>query len=617
MSLKTKIGSITRRTHRSVARLCKLGVCCGALLFVVACSDGVQLGEQGQQGEGAEPSPEPTPQQPQPTTPTEPQEPQEPSSPVQPPTESALGFVHNDGFEGSFFSGSGQCSTCHNDMTDTQGQDISIVDAWSTSMMANAARDPYWIAKVEAEMARNPQLEDQLNDTCSRCHTPMANDTARKDGSPIAILGDEGFLNKDNPLFDHAMEGVSCTLCHQVEDDGLLGTVEGTSGNFSVPIADRRSNRPAYGPYVDPNGVRMQAESEFNPVFGPHMATSETCAACHDLRTPEFGQDTAEGTSPASFFPEQMVYSEWKNSAFAVSDGNERTCQSCHMPEVDGLVNIASSGGAIPREGFSQHTFLGPNTVMQSMLMNNAAELGISVPAEEFEKSIVRNRAFIKTSASVDILSAEVLDGTLTSRVRVRNLAGHKLPSGFASRRAHIHFVVTDDSGAVVFESGRPNADGSVVGVATDADSATFEQHYEAITAADQVQVYEAIMGDVADQVTHTLMNATQYLKDNRLLPDGFDKASAADDIRTRGLALNDTDFDAGGDEVEYRVAVSGVGQLQVSATLVYQPLAFGHLQDLFQNAFLPNVSYFKGLFESASLKAETIAGDSVQAVFR
>lgn len=588
----------------------------GALSFLTACSEGVQVGDQAPQDGASPPSGEPSAPT-QPSQPVVPTQPQVPDSPVQAPSESAIRFAHNDGFEGSFFSGSGQCSSCHNGMTDNQGRDISIVQDWSTSMMANAARDPYWIAKVAAEMDRNPQLEDELNDTCSRCHTPMANDTARKDGSSIALLNAEGFLNEDNPLFDHAMEGVSCTLCHQVEDDGLLGTPEGTSGNFTVAIANRRSDRPAYGPYVDPNGVRMRSQAEFNPLYGPHMATSETCAACHDLRTPEFGPGSVEGVSPASFFPEQMVYSEWKNSAYARNDGNEQTCQSCHMPVVDGLVNIASSGGAIPREGFSRHTFLGPNTVMQSMLMNNAGDLGITVPAAEFEKSIERNRDFIRTSASLDIVSAQVQAGTLVARVSVRNLAGHKLPSGFASRRAYIHFVVTDASGVVVFESGRANADGSVVGIATDGDSRTYELHHDVISSSEQVQVYEAIMADTADQVTHTLMNATRYVKDNRLLPAGFDKVSAADDIRTRGLAMNDGNFDAGGDEIEYRVAVGSAAELSVSATLVYQPLAYGHLQDLFQSAHLPTVSYFKGLFESASLKAETIAADVAQVVMQ
>lgn len=580
------------RSYRSLC--CRFLLLVGMSVGLLACSEGVDVGQASVNIEDSE-------------TPEEVLEPN-------PPTDlSARLSVHNDGFEGAYYSGAGQCSVCHNGLSDADGNDVSINQDWSSSMMANSARDPYWIAKVAAEMSRNPELKDEINDTCSRCHVPMANDTARKDNTALAILDAQGFLDKDNPLFDHAMDGVSCTLCHQVEDDGLLGTEEGTSGNFSVAIAQRLSDRPAYGPYVDPNGVRMQSQAQFNPVYGPHIQTSETCAACHDLRTPQFDNADGSGQAAASFFPEQMIYSEWKNSAFAIDDADQRTCQSCHMPTVEGAMLIASVGGGVPREGFSRHTFLGANTVMQSILMNNASELGISVPPAEFEKSIKRNREFLKTSASVEIVSSERQANSIVTRVRVRNLAGHKLPGGFASRRAFIHFVVSDADGNPVFESGRPNADGSVTGIATDADSTRFEEHYDVISNADQVQVYEAIMGDVAQQVTHTLLNATSYLKDNRLLPAGFDKLSAPEDINTAGLAQSDVNFDAGGDEVVYNVVVPDSTDFTVSATLMYQPLAFGHLQDLFTHSALPSVSAFKQQFDAAALKTETLATDSQQ----
>lgn len=584
---------------QSYKRILRSSFCYTVALLVslaiglAGCSGGVDVGTSGE-------------------TPTNVDGPEQPEMPLEPVVDFERLAVHNDGFEGPYYSGSGQCSVCHDALSDADGNDVSIIQDWSTSMMANSARDPYWIAKVAAEMNRNPELKDELDDTCSRCHLPMANDTARKNNTSIGILDTQGFLDESNPLFDHAMEGVSCTLCHQVEDDGLLGTVEGVSGNFSVAIAQRRSDRPAYGPYVDPNGVRMQSQSEFNPVYGPHIQRSETCAACHDLRTPQFDNSDGSGSAAASFFPEQMIFSEWKNSAFAADDANQTTCQSCHMPVVNGSMLLASVGGGVPREGFSRHTFLGANTVMQSILMNNASDLGISVPSTEFEKSIQRNRDFLKTAASVEIVSSDRQATALVTRVRVRNLTGHKLPGGFASRRAFIRFVVTDDSGSVVFESGRPNSNGSVTGIATDTDSTLFEEHYDVISNADQVQVYEAIMGDAAEQVTHTLMNAASYLKDNRLLPAGFDKVSAPDDIKTSGLAQMDVNFDAGGDEVVYNVVVPDRSEYTISATLMYQPLAYGHLQDLFTDVALPGVSAFKRQFDEADLKFEILATDSM-----
>ena len=83
-------------------------------------------------------------------------------------------------FESTHFSGSANCSQCHDGLRDEKGKDISIVKNWSTSMMANATRDPYWRAKVASELHRNPSVSDEINDKCSRCHAPMANEAMKK-----------------------------------------------------------------------------------------------------------------------------------------------------------------------------------------------------------------------------------------------------------------------------------------------------------------------------------------------------------------------------------------------------------------------------------------------------
>ncbi|MCB1755550.1 MAG: hypothetical protein KDJ38_08505, partial [Gammaproteobacteria bacterium] len=473
--------------------------------------------------------------------------------------------IHSSAFKGDHYSGSGQCTSCHNNLTDQSNNDVSLGTDWSSSMMANATRDPYWIAKVAAEIDRHPELKGELDDTCSRCHAPMANDAAKKDGVTFEIHGENGLLSENNPYFDHAMEGVSCTICHQIEDNGKLGTIEGDSGNFSVQQYENQSDRPAFGPYADASGAYMLAQSQFNPVYSAHITTSESCAVCHDLRTPSVdGAGHVVSDSAESFFPEQMVYSEWKNSDFQVGGSQEKNCQSCHMPEVEGSMMLATEGGGIERENFSRHTFLGPNTVMQTMLKNYSTELGIELEPELFDESIARNREFLKGAATVDIVSSAIKNDELVTKVKITNLAGHKLPSGYPSRRAYLRFVVTNSIGEVIFESGRLRDNGSLEGVATDTLTTKYEPHYETITSEDQVQVYEAIMGNTDSAVTHTLLRATHYLKDNRLLPAGFDKQSAPDDIKVAGFAASDSDFDAGGDTVVYRVPVSDAGGYNV-----------------------------------------------------
>ena len=67
-------------------------------------------------------------------------------------------------FTTSHFSGSGNCSSCHDGLTDTSGDDVSIVKDWGSSMMANATKDPFWRAKVATELDRNSHLSALIND---------------------------------------------------------------------------------------------------------------------------------------------------------------------------------------------------------------------------------------------------------------------------------------------------------------------------------------------------------------------------------------------------------------------------------------------------------------------
>ena len=83
-------------------------------------------------------------------------------------------------------------------------------------------------------------------------------------------------------------------------------------------------------------------------------------------------------------------------------------------------------------------------------------------------------------------------------------------------------------------------------------------------------------MQDRAGQPTTGLLQAVEFAKDNRLLPRGFDKASAEADIAVHGGALTDRDFSGGGDHVRYRVATgSATGPITVDVELRYQPISF------------------------------------------
>jgi hypothetical protein len=166
--------------------------------------------------------------------------------------------------------------------------------------------------------------------------------------------------------------------------------------------------------------------------------------------------------------------------------------------------------------------------------------------------------------------------GRLEASVSVENLGGHKLPTAYPSRRAWLHFLVRDRNGGKVFESGALNPDGSIQGNDNDADPARFEPHYTQIRSSDQVQIYESILKDSAGAVTTGLISTVGYLKDNRLLPHGFDKSTAEADVAVHGEAANDPAFGAHGHRIRYSVEVgSAPGPFQVEAELWYQPIAY------------------------------------------
>jgi len=271
---------------------------------------------------------------------------------------------------------------------------------------------------------------------------------------------------------------------------------------------------------------------------------------------------------------------------------------------------LSGGGGNVSRPDFAEHTFLGANTVVQDMLKNFKTELGVSedISAEAFEESIMRNREFLETSAIVELQNTAIVDNKLTMDVKITNQTGHKLPSGYHTRRVYLHVLVTDAQGNLVYENGLIRADGSIDGVAEDSSPNSFEPHYDKITSATQVQVYQGITGDANGNQTESLLAATQFLKDNRLTPPGFDKNNVPDTIAVKGAAMNDADFNNGSDTVSYEIELSGQAPYSTLVELRYQPLSFGALMSLFaESEEIDQVDIFRTIYDSTTLRDEVI----------
>jgi hypothetical protein len=499
------------------------------------------------------------------------------------------------------FQTSDRCVACHNGLLTPSGEDVSIGFDWRASMMANSSRDPYWQASVRRESTDHPESTAAIEDECSVCHMPIPRYHARLRGEHGRVFAHLPF-GADEKEGRQAADGVSCAVCHQIGRQ-KLGTADSFNGGFVVDAPADPDQRPEYGPFeIEPGHRRIMLSSTegYQPTQSDHIRESEMCATCHTLLTQALGA----GGQVIGRLAEQVPYQEWLHSEFK----GTQSCQSCHMPAVGQPSPITRVFGAL-REGAARHLFLGGNFFMQRMLNRYRDALDVAALPQELASASDRTVQFLQSRAAtlrIDDLRIEA--GRLRADVVVENLGGHKLPTAYPSRRAWLHVVVRDGGGRVVFESGALNADGSVRGNDNDADAARFEPHYTEIDTPDQVQIYESIIGDAHDAVTTGLLTGVRYLKDNRLLPRGFDKRTAEPDVAVHGAAADDPDFSGAGDRVVYSVQVIGDGPFSIEAELLYQPIGFRWANNL-KRYDTAEPRRFTGYYDSmAASSATTLA---------
>ncbi|MEZ6016257.1 MAG: multiheme c-type cytochrome [Planctomycetota bacterium] len=493
-----------------------------------------------------------------------------------------------------FATGNG-CSMCHSAadtafaMRSPTGDDVSPHGLWQATMMANSFRDPYWRGTVAKEIALHPEQARGIQSMCVRCHAPMAHHTAAFAGelpAPVAELADD-------PL---AVDGVSCTVCHKIEARGL-----GTPASFSGHAKIGR-DRAIYGPFADPAAGPMQMHSGYEPQQGSHIQSSAHCATCHTLST-----HYALG---AEAFPEQTPYFEWRNSQFSDEGGRTETsksCQECHMPDM-GVIKIARNPAGLdfliqPRP-FRAHAFVGGNAFMLDLLAAHREELGVLAPAAALARMALATRAQLADrTALVTVTQPERKDDRLEFAVRVENLTGHKFPTGYPARRAWLRVQVRAGN-KLVFESGKVDEQGRLALVPDELAL----PHLNRIEAPEDVLVWELVAADATGAPTTDLTSMATRLKDNRLLPKGWQAAGPHAESTAPIGTEADTDFVAGGDTVQFSVPLpeDTPGGLRVLAWLHYQTIPPAWVDSL-RNVDAEECASFVRMYDAASKSPETI----------
>jgi hypothetical protein len=503
-----------------------------------------------------------------------------------------------------YFATAGRCSGCHGRdtmglaMVTSEGVDVNVADDWRSTLMANSARDPFFLAKADHEVLVNPGHQTPIENKCLSCHAPLGMHEERMLGHApfnLAML-DTSVMGK---------EGVSCLACHMQDPD--------SAGNFFSGELHFDSAR-VYGPYPDDeiNVAIMEFFVGFRPGLGTHILDGRVCAGCHSLITETLD---LTGTPTGGEFVEQATWHEWKNSIYPANE--ETSCRGCHIPRIDDPIILASEYAFLPgHTPFGKHHLVGANAHMLRLMKDNREALGIPATDVHFDSTIARTLRTLQGAVEVAMEVTDRTNDTAFVAVQLTNLAGHKFPSGYPSRRAFVQLIATNTLGDTLFQSGRWDGTYELLG-----HDAGYEPHHDVITQGEQVQIYELVMGDVNGDVTTVLERAAAPLKDNRLVPDGFSTTHPSyDTTQIAGVPAADINFNhdamgtegSGTDVVHYHIATNGyTGPLVLSARVYYQPMPplwnaemFGHHSAA--------IDTFRTMLDSSDGTPELVAMDTL-----
>jgi hypothetical protein len=549
------------------------------------------------------------------------------------------------------FLTSDQCANCHdasgtlsgmtpNMLYTSPGQtpaNLSIWGEWRYSMMGLSGRDPIFFAQLDTESTVHSLISGQSNgaafvqDLCLRCHGVMGQRQFHlENGNGPGVLFTRSQLDDSTSTYGAlARDGVSCTVCHHMSAENLgapstytgefiLGRPNQVYGQFP---SDPDSGGAKTGDSVIP--LPMEIELGITPMQGRQIEQANLCASCHTIQLPVYkvdGDPVMENGQPKTVY-EQATYLEWLNSGFAAAT----PCQTCHMPgSYQGtpltfkIANIEDSTfPRVPQTGpstrlpdaditlqertpYRRHQLLGINVFALEMFDQFVQDLGLfgvdpnlpfSLQPIVLSQQTAAEGAVLQAqteTAQVAIISISKADGQLQADVEVRNLAGHKFPSGVSFRRAFINFQVLDGAGKILWASGNTNSDGVIVDTAGNPLVTEFfgpaQQSYQPhfwtgnpITSDTQVEIYEELVTDPNGQLTTSFLSLNNKVKDNRIQPQGWSPAGVDATITAPVGTGGDPSYrnGCGCDVVRYQIPL--IGQLanaaQVQATLYYQSI--------------------------------------------
>jgi len=390
------------------------------------------------------------------------------------------------------------CDNCHGNYNAA----VEPWFPWAGSMMAHASRDPlFWAAVAVSE-----RDFDGSGDFCVRCHIAKG------------WLGGRSTPTSGSAFTAADAEGVNCDLCHRLtnpDDSEILGAQNapfiandggdpaiGFYGNGMFVLSGGNAK---LGPYAVTDARHQFLQSRFH-------RSSDMCGTCHDVSNPVVGDlahnNGAQTPLPAGHFSGvlgapveekaafrnppyaygvvERTFSEWKASGWPqtrvldypalppelrdgsiadaytaaqlagrggdYADGTTRyfTCQSCHMrPAVgQGCDKNPPVRTDLPVHDLTGGNYWAPEAIQYLDDLDQLVLGGGLTVAQNaaLDAGAARARQNLEAAASL------VTSG---NRVRVTNLTGHKLISGYPEgRRMWLRVRWRDATNGLLAEDG-------------------------------------------------------------------------------------------------------------------------------------------------------------------
>ncbi|MFZ9888254.1 MAG: multiheme c-type cytochrome [Myxococcota bacterium] len=383
------------------------------------------------------------------------------------------------------------CALCHSSASDVRMPSTS----YRGTMMDLAGVDPIFLAALEVAVEDNPAASE----LCLKCHYPRA----WLDGRLTTNM-EQGFGLEEKDL-----QGIQCDLCHRMAVpppvDGATSPLPAAlSGllpsNAQVFLHDDTVKR---GPFGSEAAIGHGAEA--SPLF----TSSALCAQCHDVDNTFREQLGPDGQGLGTPVAIERTFSEWRQSAYGDENSPQyKTCMGCHMQS---YVGVSSTIGSPPTRELRSHRIVGSNTIAPRMVdylhRTEGGPAFLDNLGPDIERTVVAARQQLMNSAVLDVRGLIVSDSGPRLRVRVTNLTGHKLPTGYAEgRRMWVGHAVEFPNGETGSRSGTPD-------VST----------WDFTPGEEPARIWEVQFAEGTD-ASHSFHFAAvdRLIKDNRIPPKGF-----------------------------------------------------------------------------------------------